>query len=215
MEEVLKKKQQLRLAFLKKVYEMTKGDTRNLVNGAEVAHQIGLKDGEEDQALAIINFLDGEGLIIALREIRGIGSVRLSHAGLREIEDAIMQPDRPTKHFMPINILSVGQMIGSTIQQGSIGSHQAVNIGSEDLEHLRAFIEQLSHSLDEFKLEMDSRNELNAEVATVKAQLSSPKPKASILREGLRSIERILEGAVASAVGVQLANKIPVLLSFL
>jgi hypothetical protein len=44
---------------------------------------------------------------------------------------------------MPANILNVGQMIGSTIQQGTIGSSQILNTGSEGLERIRAFIEQL------------------------------------------------------------------------
>ena len=169
---------------------MADGNTDVLVNGAEVAHQIGLKDGEEDQARAIINYLNGEGLIRSDLVVGGLGQVRLTHAGLREIEDAISQPDIPTKHFMPINILNIGQMIGSTIQQGTIGSSQTLNTGSKGLDQLRAFIEQLSHSLslDELNLETDERREINAEVTTVEAQINSPKPKTSILIEGLSSI---------------------------
>jgi hypothetical protein len=215
MNEVIERKHQLRLAFLKKIYELAEGNTDVLVKGAEVAHQIGLKDGEEDQARAVAQYLEGEGLIRVEGRFRGLGPVRLTHAGLREIEDAIRQPDTPTRHFRPINILHVDQMIGSTIQQGTIGSSQTLNIGSEALEQLRAFIERLSHSLDELQLQMDSRDELNAEVATVEAQLNSPKPKTSILREGLSSIKRILEGAVGSAIGAQLASQLPALLALL
>lgn len=215
MDEVLKKKHQLRLAFLKKIYEMANGNTDVLVKGAEVAHKIGLKDGEEDQARAVVNYLEGEGLIRVEGRFRGLGPVRLTHAGLREIEDAIWKPDSPTQHFMPMNILNIGQMIGSTIQQGTIGSSQALNIGSEGLEQLRAFIEQLSHSLDELQLPMDLRGELNAEVATVEAQLTSPKPKTSILREGLSSVQRILESGAGSAIGTQLASQLPALLALL
>lgn len=215
MNEALKKKQQQRLAFLNKIYEMTNGNTDVLVDCAEVAQQIGLKDGEEDQARAIANYLEGEGLIWFDRVMRGLGHVRLTHAGLREIEDAFGQPDTPTRHFMPFNILNVGQMIGSTIQQGTIGSSQTLNTYSEGLEQIRAFIEHLSHSLDELNLKMDLKGELNAEITTIEAQLTSPKPKTSILREGLNSIKRILEGVVGSAIGAQLANQIPALLAFL
>lgn len=216
MDEALQKKQQLRLAFLKKIYEMAKGDTDSLVNGGEVAHQIGLKNGEEDQARAAANYLEGEGLIHVERVMGGFpGYVRLTHGGLREIEDAIRQPDSPTQHFMPINVLNVGQMIGSTIQQGTIESSQTLNIGSEGIEKLRTFIKQLSLSLDELPLKKDVRGELNAEVLTVEAQLTSPKPKISIIREGLSSIKRILEAAAGSAIGAQLAKQIPTLLALL
>ena len=70
-------------------------------------------------------------------------------------------------------------------------------------------------SVDELQLKTDVKGELNAEVATVKAQLASPNPKTSILREGLSSIKRILEAATASAIGTLLANQIPVLLALL
>jgi hypothetical protein len=215
MNEALKRKHQLRLAFLKKVYEMAEGNTDVLVNAAEVAHQLGLKDGEEDQARAVVNYLEGEGLIRADRVIGGLGHVRLTHAGLREIEDAIWQPDRPTQHFMPMNILNIGQMIGSTIQQGTIGSYQTLNISSDGLEQIQLFIDQLSNSMDRLQLTSDLMDEINAEIATVKAQLTSPKPKTSILKEGLSSIKRILEGAVGSAIGVQLASQLPALLALL
>ena len=120
MNETLKKKQQLRLAFLNKIYEMAKGSTTDPINGGEVAFQIGLKNGEEDQATEIAKYLEGEGLVRVEQWLHGFPVlVRLTHEGLREIEDAISQPESSTQHFMPINVLNVGQMIGSTIQQGT------------------------------------------------------------------------------------------------
>ena len=216
MNEALKKKQQLRLAFLNKIYEMSKGNTADPINGGEVAYQIGLKNGEEDQVREIAKYLEGEGLIQVKLWSHGFPAfVRLTHEGLREIEDAISQPASPTRHFMPINILSVGQMIGSTIQQGTIGSNQTLKISSESVEKLRAFVEQLSQSVDKLQLKKDVRDEFDAEVATVEAQLASPKPKIPILREGLNSIKKILEAAAGSAIGAQLANQISLLLAHL
>jgi hypothetical protein len=216
MNEALKRKQQLRFAFLNKIYKLANGNTDEIVNGGEVAHQIGLKNGEEDQAREAANYLEGEGLISVQRVVGSFpGYVRLTHVGLREIENAIRQPDIPTDHFMPINILNVGQMIGSTIQQGSMGSSQTLNISSDGLEQIQVFIDQLLDSMDKLQLPLDLGHEIIADVSTVKAQLTSPKPKTSILREGLGSIKRILEGAVGSAIGAQLASQIPALLAML
>ncbi len=216
MNEALKKKQQLRLAFLNKIYEIAKGNTADPINGAEVAYQIGLQNGEEDQAREIAKYLEDEGLIQIKIWSHGFPAfVRLTHEGLREIENAISQPESPTQHFMPINVLNVGQMIDSTIQQGTIGSNQTLNISSEGMEQLRAFVEQLSQSVNELQLKTDVRGELSAEVATVEVQLASPKPKPPILREGLISIKRILEAAAGSAIGAQLAKQIQLLLTLL
>jgi hypothetical protein len=60
---------------------------------------------------------------------------------------------------------------------------------------------------------MDEMAELEAEIETIKSQLKSPKPKAGIIREGLKSIRTILESCVGSAMGAQLSQQIPVLLS--
>ena len=68
---------------------MAKGNTADPVNGGEIAYQIGLKNGEEDQAREIATYLEGEGLIRVEQWLRGFpASVRLTHEGLREIEDA-------------------------------------------------------------------------------------------------------------------------------
>ena len=201
----------LRRTFLNKIYEIAKGAT-DPINGGEVASQIGLKNEETDQVRKIVKYLEGEGFIKVKLWARDFPAfICLTHEGIREIEGANNQP----KNTQPINVLSVGQVIGSTIQQGTIGSNQTLNISFEGIEQLWAFVKQLSQSVNELQLKTDERGELNAEVATVEAQLASPKPKAPILREGLSSIKRILEAAAGSAIGAHLAKQIPILLTLL
>mgnify|MGYP000001706433 CR=1 FL=1 len=216
MNEDLKKKQQLRVAFLNKVYELSSGDTEKFINGGEVATEIGLKNGEEDQARTAANYLEGEGLV-RIERVRGgfPGHIRITHEGLREIEGALGNPDKPTEHFMPINVLNIGQMIGSNIQQGTTNSTQTITINTDALEQIKEFLDELSKSKNELHLKEDEESELSSEVATLNAQSNSPKPKEAILRESLGSIKRILEAATGSAIGAGLAAKIPLLLAML
>ena len=52
----------------------------------------------------------------------------------------------------------------------------------------------------------DSVKELSAEVNTLKAQIESPKPKKSIIKETLQSVRSILEGAGATLLAERVAN---------
>jgi len=110
MNEALEKKQHLRITFLKKIYELSNGNTSVSVNGAEVAHQIGIKDGEEDVVSAIAEYLEGDDLIKVEQRLRGFPAlVRLTHNGLRKMENAISQNENPTT-FDIINKHKVNEM---------------------------------------------------------------------------------------------------------
>ncbi|ELA9340265.1 hypothetical protein ACEV8B_21925 [Vibrio parahaemolyticus] len=216
MNEALKRKQKQRIEYLNKIYELADGFTEKVINGAEVGAQIGLVDGDEAIIRNITSYLEGEGLIRVDRVMGGFpGWVRLTHNGVKEIEDALENPDKPTQHFMPINILNVGQMYGSNIQQGTINSNQSLNISSDAISEIKRFMSELSQSLNDLSLNKDGLDELKAECATLQAQVESPKPKVSILKECLSSAKSILESASGSAIGAQLATQIPQLLVLL
>lgn len=70
-----------------------------------------------------------------------------------------------------------------------------------DLAAVRSFVEVLRKTLDSITLNTDQRQEAEAELRTLESQTESPKPKASIIREALGSLRRILEGAGGGAAG--------------
>ena len=91
------------------------------------------------------------------------------------------------------------------------GTGTAIQINNPplDLAAVSAFIESLRKQLPKLELDEDVKSEIVAEVASVAAQVSSPKPKQSILREGLGSLRNILEGAgggVAAQLLIQLGQ---------
>jgi hypothetical protein len=93
---------------------------------------------------------------------------------------------------------------GSTqpvIQQGnekaSVVYSQADN--SQKLEELKNLVEIIKTSLDSLNLKADTIGEIVAELETIEVQSKSPKPKASILNESVKSITAILQGVAANA----------------
>jgi hypothetical protein len=127
MSEALKEKQRIRFEFLNKMYEMTGGNTDKRIHGSELAKVLGLTEKDE-KAVSAVNYLKDEHLIADANIIAGpLGVLKITHSGVLEVENAISKPNLPTQHFLPINILHVHQMIGSTIQQGTTNSTQSAH----------------------------------------------------------------------------------------
>lgn len=112
------------------------------------------------------------------------------------------------------NVINVsGDMVSSQIQQDSPGATQVVTIGEEKYVELKKVIQSLKESIDKLSLQPQQRSELEAEIITIETQMSSPKPKSTIIAECLKSIRNILEGAASGIIVSGLLNKITSLLA--
>lgn len=214
MQELLKKKQALRLLVLHKMYELSDSDVHKFVNGGELYAACGGAD--ENDFKSAVEYLEGERLLEVKRVMMGLpGIIRIKHAGILEVESAFSKPDEATSHFMPVNVLYVNQMIGSAIQQGSTSSSQTLTskIDVGDKEALSKFVELASNILEADKSGSVAWQEIKCEIETLRAQSASPNPKRSIIKESLASVGRLCEGAAAGAIGIQLATYIPPLLA--
>lgn len=91
-----------------------------------------------------------------------------------------------------------GNVSGSQIQISSSGSTQtqANTTGGTDLEALKGLIEGLDAALE--RVQGDAADELRAELATLKAQAESPKPKWEIIKTTARSVKTVAEGAAGN-----------------
>jgi hypothetical protein len=99
---------------------------------------------------------------------------------------------------------------GSQIQVNSPGARQQQGMSHEQLVELRKLVELVEGTLRGSSDSEDVR-ELRAEVATLRAQSESPKPKRSVVRESLSSLRAVLEGAA----GELLASHLPQAISLI
>ena len=111
------------------------------------------------------------------------------------------------KEPTPANVINVGNMHGSSIQQGSQGATSLIDYKSRGAE-LRNLLEEMKNSVDDLRLSAAARTQLQADVRTVEAQLESPNPKPSIIRESLHSLKTIMENAAGSVIASALLPKI-------
>jgi hypothetical protein len=201
--EEMKKK---RFRFLHKLYELSDGDELVLLGMYE---EIG-KDLGFDIVLSekIARYLEGEGLIKIEAFGDGDYAVRITHPGICEVEQALSNREKPTEHFPPFNLIYVGQMIGSQIQQASPGATQLVIIREDKYEEVKEIIKSLQESIEQLGLLAQQKSDLQAEVETIKAQLSSSKPKNAIITECFKSVRNILEQTAGNVLAIAFLGKI-------
>jgi hypothetical protein len=177
-----------RLRFMNRVYDATGGSQLAFVDGHELGDELGLSSEETDR---VIEYLKGEQLLA----YAGLGGISITHLGVLEVERALSNPKQETEHFPPaINVIHVGQMHGSQIQQGTIHSKQRGQFLSEaDREPLRELLDTLRAVLPEAGLSEEDHRQAEAELATVEAQLGAPRAKRSFIRASLETVRDLLE----------------------
>lgn len=105
-----------------------------------------------------------------------------------------------------------GDVSGSQIQIGSNGSNQTQTQTGGDTAALSALIDVLREVIQQGSLEVEAREELQAELVTLQAQAASPKPKRAIIKATAGSIKAVLENAAG---GVLSAKVLPYLTALL
>jgi hypothetical protein len=137
--------------------------------------------------------------------------LRILHAGVIEVEDALSQPDKPTKHFPPMNIIYVERMYDSQFAQASPGA-TLITVTAEDRRTIDEAIFLLKEHMGEFDLPSEQKSDLLADMETIEAQMKSSKPKWTIIKESAASINGKLQPiATGSAIALQIIQLLSML----
>jgi hypothetical protein len=124
--------------------------------------------------------------------------------------DADIHPEKPPS--AETHIVNVHNMYGSSIQQGTHGSTANINFKSNDPD-LRRVLNEIKNSVHGLELSQPARAQLDAEIGTIEAQLSSPHPRSSTITECLHTVRSVLEGVAGSAIASGLVFEITKLLA--
>ena|SRR5258708_3821429 len=127
------------------------------------------------------------------------------------IIDALLKRDRALRAGEPqpsrSSVINVGTMYGSTIQQGTEHTSATIDYKSKE-SGLRHLLGQIRGSTNALELSPAALTQLEVDIQTVEAQLSSPHPKPVVVAESLQSMRNILEGIVGSLVASGLVLEI-------
>lgn len=192
----------MRFQFLKALYEFSGGDKFKWLSMWDLGASLGF-DRQNTKLTA--EYLKSENLL-KYQALGGI--IGITHHGIKEVEDAISEPSKPTHYFPAVSSIHVNTMINSTIQQASPGATQIIQTGDVRIEQLAEIMTKLKESVDKLGLSECDRGDLQAEIDTIDAQLNSSKPKASIVSECLSSARSIIEGVSANVLASPLISLI-------
>jgi hypothetical protein len=192
-----------RFAFLQLVYQDWQ-DVRagriQAVSATDIRQRLGVDSNEGDR---IEEYLKGRGLI---KYVTMGPTIAITPFGIDYVENALSEPDSPTEFFPAVNVLHIGSVINSQIQQGTTDSQQHgewQGLGSGDLKTL---VKQLKAFLESTPLTTTQKADAEANVLTLEAQSIAHVPNKSIVREAMRSLRNIAEATGAAVIAEKLAR---------
>lgn len=95
------------------------------------------------------------------------------------------------------NVSNLNAQIGSN---GSTQTQTNTTTG-HSLDALRGLIDALGEALDRGAMQGEAADEIRAELATLRAQAASPRPKLDIIKAAALSIKEVAEGAAGNILG--------------
>ena len=184
------------LRLLQGLYDATRAKTEPVLIDE-------LETGLSEQDLkAAWHYLKDRGLI---RTFSIPYTASINAAGIDAIEGAQRRPDQPSANFPSVsynivnNTMNVGTVSNSPVQQGGMHSvqSQTVSHGAQDLADLNRLVTELTSHLGELQVDARQRQRAEAQIATLKAQLTD-EPDPIIIKQAGKTLRNITEGAIGS-----------------
>ncbi|MGC2322390.1 MAG: hypothetical protein WA463_07145, partial [Terriglobales bacterium] len=184
------------LRLLKALYDATRAKTEP-VSIEEM--NTGLS---EEDAKAAWRYLKDRGLIDTFNIPY---TARINGAGVDAIEGAQRRPDQPSANFPSVsynivyNTMNIGTVSNSPVQQRGVHSTQSqtVSYSTQDLADLNRLVTELTSHIHELQIDTRQRQKAEAQIATLKAQLTD-EPDSIIIQQAGRTLRNVTEGAIGS-----------------
>ncbi|MGD0519829.1 MAG: hypothetical protein ABSA48_01115 [Terracidiphilus sp.] len=189
------------LRLLRAIYEQTHDQTHPVDDVTKL--KIGLTD---EESRAAWRYLRDKGLI---QTFNLEYAARINGRGVDAIENAQNHPNQPTSGFPLVtynnvyNTINVGHMVSSSVQQAGAHADQNQTIAyssQEDRSNLERLIVELTNHLNELNIDAYQKQKAEAQIATIKAQLTDDEPDPVIIKQAGRTLRNITEGAIGSLV---------------
>lgn len=146
------------------------------------------------------------GMLDIVRNIVLNWTLKLEEEGILGEDFSFTKDEIEKAHTASQNINNFfGEVKQANLQQGNKEAVQVVSI-EIDKKQIQTFLKEVKKKLDSVKMDKDEKKELLSDIQSVEVQTKSPKPKDSIIKEGLLSIKSILEKAGGAIVANLLSN---------
>lgn len=187
----LEEKREMQAQFMRLLYDEVNGSPLAMISANELGSKLGWDEGATE---LVTEYLDGEGLLTFV--VMG-GVISITHAGVVEVEAALLAPTEPTLHFPPVNQINIGTATNVSLQQGTTGSTQNVTIVSHE-QHaaLLSLLGEVDSLLGSWPQDDPIRAEAEAAVGIARSELASG-TEVGRIRTALSSVAAVItKGAV-------------------
>ena len=183
-----------RFRFLHRLYEESEGQENRFFSmfplGADLKFDPNLTS-------AIAAYLKQEGLIRKedLGSLSG-RSVAITHAGIKEVENAKENPNRSTTHFSPQSInytINVQNSPNAQVMAGVSDSNQTLTLNEAQKMGLREIFLLLNEISSYKQLRSDQKDKLEAGAQNLDREMQSGSPRIDKVKSILSSAKEVLE----------------------
>jgi hypothetical protein len=183
----VEQRKDIRFHYLGQVYELT-GGKEKFLDYRGVGARLGLDD---QSAFKIAQYLGDEGL---LRFRSSTSLLTITNTGISEIKASLSGPNEDSSHFRPARVVQAAQPDEQPIREGATTAPGDSGFSPAQTTELREIIMSIRMSMGQLQLGQEELN-MDADIRTIEAQLSSSRPRRRILEDALDSMRGIL-GAV-------------------
>lgn len=187
------------LRLLRAIYELTRNQSNPVDDVSQLS--IGLT---EEELRAAWRYLRDKNLI---QTFNLDYAARINANGVDAVENAQNHPNQPTPGFPSVtyntvyNTVNVGSMVSSSVQQAGANADQKVVYNSQEWRSsLESFVNELTTHLKELDIDARQKQKAEAQIATIKAQLTDDEPDQVIVKQAGRTLRNITEGAIGGLV---------------
>ena len=160
-------KQRKRYLVLLRIYELTDGNEQEIL-------QLEPPEGlDEKELMPIVDYLAGEGLIHRLATEAPL--LQISHLGVTEVEQSLVNPQEPTEHFVATVIQHFHGNVGSV----QTGNQSVANVIQHDNSILELLQQLRSHLIEESP---DVSRDANELLDGLQSEVTSAKPSQSRMK---------------------------------
>lgn len=169
-----------------------------------------LMNMQEPPALRPALLVDPSALTMIIDSVRNVvlnWTLKLEEDGILGENMTFTQKEKQTASSETYHIGTyIGNMHQSQLQQDTRDSTQSMTVNELDTAKVLSVLEEIKKAIADLDLPRDTKDELDAEIATAETQAKSPKPKHKIIRESLHTVRNILEGTTGSLIASSLPS---------
>jgi hypothetical protein len=199
----LEQKKDVRFHFLGALYKLTDGKESKFIDYKVVGAQVGM---DERAAFKVGQYLAEEGL---LRFRSETGLLTMTHGGVAEVKASDSDHNVDSSHFAFVGRAPEPPTMQPAPERPDLpGAETGPDVGMsfQETTKLAEIIRMARTSMGRLELERQETQSLDADIRTIEAQLSSPRPRRTILFDALESMRDVLKGAAEG-------SRVPLLLA--